>query len=57
MSVVVGNVIDPGHLLLIVRNNRDVPVYEINITLTGMDSSGEDVTAEFFIPTAGVGTR
>ena len=44
VSVVVGNVVDPGHLMLIVRNNRDVPVYEINITLTGTDSYGKDVT-------------
>jgi hypothetical protein len=54
VSLVIGNPIGEGHLLLILRNNGDRPVYEINVLLTGRDSSGEDVTAEFFIPTAGL---
>jgi hypothetical protein len=54
VSVVLGNVIDPGHLLLIIRNGRDVPVYDISVVLIGTDASGGQVTAEFFIPTGGL---
>jgi hypothetical protein len=54
VSVVFGTVVDPGHLLLIIRNNRDVPVYDISVLLIGTDPSGGQVTAEFFIPTGGL---
>jgi hypothetical protein len=54
VSVVLGNVIDPDHLLLIIRNGRDVPVYDISVVLIGTDASGGQVTAEFFIPTGGL---
>jgi hypothetical protein len=54
VSVVLGRVIDPEHLLLVVRNNRAVPVFDISIMLTGTDSSGQEISADFFIPTAGL---
>jgi hypothetical protein len=54
VSVVGGSLIDPEHLVLIVRNNRDTPVYDINISIWDPESPDQEIIAEFFIPTAGL---
>lgn len=54
VTIVGGSLVDPEHLVLIVRNNRDTPVYDINISIWDPESPDQDVIAEFFIPTGGL---
>src|SRR5688572_24851366 len=49
VSIVGGSLIDPEHLVLIVRNNRDTPVYDINISIWDPESPDQEIIAEFFI--------
>jgi hypothetical protein len=44
----------PGDVFLIVRNNRDTPVYDINISIWDPESPNQEIIADFFIPTAGL---